>query len=650
MKNPFEDFIDPFNNDNNEAEKSGYIDPFSQPQKPHQIDPFSINNTLKPSDNPFDYWVPDKLNTPEEPRDMSPEEAAFLAEQDILREEISKRDLNDKKNVAGIFDLPELTTGSNIKKSRQALRQTIYDGDIFTDIVQDSPVMEETLNEARKLLRTLPALAQDQFLALFKMEPEMVTIDHMIKEYEVNWHLLKGTMSCQEYINLVPSCTLDIFCSAIGSEVLLRRIVDLLKEKIEEHRKAKEEADKNGMPDPNAQNPCQVNMDEWVKTINDMIDNSQNLNKVNNSISQIDEMIKKADAAKQKGLELTKDGLLMDQQLALKLADQLSKIVNDNMKTHVPEIETIIKTALTDTEPEVGAVRDAVNMWGWAENDGNVRITMENKRRALERLRTSDKMKRLAELIGHFRKIAQAEKKRKSPDGQVNIKTVTQGGNILEALPSELGLLMHPTARADVLRRMNENRLLVYKKESTGFVGRGPMVVCGDTSGSMSGQKEEWSKALALALIEIAQQQKRDFYCIHFSTNIVGEWEVQKGLFDPNVVIDIAEKFSGGGTNFERPLMKAMDVIKKNKYKKADILFITDGDCAVSGKFISDFKALKTEKDFMVRTVLINTGSGGTSRSTVAQFSDSVTAISNLADLNGGDDSVARAILGGIQD
>ena len=54
-----------------------------------------------------------------------------------------------------------------------------------------------------------------------------------------------------------------------------------------------------------------------------------------------------------------------------------------------------------------------------------------------------------------------------------------------------------------------------YELKGTEKQGKGPIVVCVDNSGSMSGDRETWSIVVALALLEIATMPKREFACIH---------------------------------------------------------------------------------------------------------------------------------------
>jgi uncharacterized protein with von Willebrand factor type A (vWA) domain len=112
-------------------------------------------------------------------------------------------------------------------------------------------------------------------------------------------------------------------------------------------------------------------------------------------------------------------------------------------------------------------------------------------------------------------------------------------------------------------------------KKGTKKEGKGPIVVCVDNSGSMSGDRETWSKAVALALLEIATMQKRGFACIHFggpsdALEIIEINPGEKGIL--RKAVKVAEFFlNAGGTAFEPALSQALELISKQNFKKADV-------------------------------------------------------------------------------
>jgi len=93
-------------------------------------------------------------------------------------------------------------------------------------------------------------------------------------------------------------------------------------------------------------------------------------------------------------------------------------------------------------------------------------------------------------------------------------------------------------------------------------------------------------------------------------------------------VMDLAEFFPGGGTDFEKPLDAALECLKKSRYKKGDIVFITDGECQVSGDWAEGFCKEKERLGFSLFSILIDVGPS--SLGTLKEFSDRITTIKQL--------------------
>lgn len=93
-------------------------------------------------------------------------------------------------------------------------------------------------------------------------------------------------------------------------------------------------------------------------------------------------------------------------------------------------------------------------------------------------------------------------------------------------------------------------------------------------------------------------------------------------------MVELATTFLGGGTNFESPLSMAANVISKSRFKKADIVFVTDGEAGVTDRFIESWNELKAKKDFRVLSLLIGTECDNV----VKLFSDRVVKASGFQD------------------
>ena len=92
--------------------------------------------------------------------------------------------------------------------------------------------------------------------------------------------------------------------------------------------------------------------------------------------------------------------------------------------------------------------------------------------------------------------------------------------------------------------------------------------------------------------------------------------------------MDLAEYFPGGGTDFQKPLDAALECLQKSRYKKGDVIFITDGECQVSADWSEHFRAEKEKLAFSLFSILIDVGPN--SLGTVKEFSDRITTIKQL--------------------
>jgi uncharacterized protein with von Willebrand factor type A (vWA) domain len=222
--------------------------------------------------------------------------------------------------------------------------------------------------------------------------------------------------------------------------------------------------------------------------------------------------------------------------------------------------------------------------------------------------------------------MALQRQREKVKKGVAEVYSIKQGTDIARLLPSEYMKLNDPTREKLFFKDYFEGKTLQYQTRAKGKKIEGPIVVMTDSSGSMYGQSEIWSKAVALGMLEIARSKKRDFAWIHFS-----------GDHDPNrlktfifkksephnikKIIETVEYFEGGGTNFEAPLTRGRQIIDNSPdFSKADMCFITDGESAVGDKFLKDFNKWKKDNKITITSVLIDEGYSSTA--TLKEFTE----------------------------
>ncbi|MGH7949684.1 MAG: vWA domain-containing protein, partial [Candidatus Binataceae bacterium] len=190
-----------------------------------------------------------------------------------------------------------------------------------------------------------------------------------------------------------------------------------------------------------------------------------------------------------------------------------------------------------------------------------------------KRLARNRKLGELARLVGRFKQDARALRRRTLDRGVSEAYDIERGSEIGRLIPAELVSMHHAVLRRDFGRRLLEGSLLQYRLREDEQKGKGPMVVCIDVSSSMQGEKELWSKAVALTLMDIARRQRRLIRAVMFSSG-EGTMKVldlnRERRYQPELskVLDMAEYFPGGGTEFEAPIDAAVDLLTQKQLKR----------------------------------------------------------------------------------
>jgi len=293
--------------------------------------------------------------------------------------------------------------------------------------------------------------------------------------------------------------------------------------------------------------------------------------------------------------------------------------------------EDIISNALQSALKAVSDVSNALNAFGWGDETGTAGKggSLTDKIQLAKRVSDQEKLINIAKIAGRMKLIATQKQRSKTQEYATEIYSVETGNDLSRILPSELVKLAIPCLRPLFASYYCERNLLQYACASQEKLGRGPLVICLDSSGSMSGFREEWSKGVAIALLTIAQKQKRTCRILHFTADIERVDDFPKGVFTPQKLIASMEAFYGGGTCWDKALNSALQIIEQEKeFKQADIILITDGDCDVDDHWLQEFKAKQKQLEFSTFGVLI--GNNNTTR--LGEILDKVITISNLND------------------
>jgi uncharacterized protein with von Willebrand factor type A (vWA) domain len=136
-------------------------------------------------------------------------------------------------------------------------------------------------------------------------------------------------------------------------------------------------------------------------------------------------------------------------------------------------------------------------------------------------------------------------------------------------------------------------------------LGKGPIIMYIDASGSMSGELEIWSKAIAMVIADQARKENRKIYVNLFDTAVMELLEI---CGDNMVKADLLDELSswtlGGGTSFNAVINHIVHL--GSKEPKADVVILTDGQADVGDNFVRALNTYKTNTGTQVSTVCLN--------------------------------------------
>jgi uncharacterized protein with von Willebrand factor type A (vWA) domain len=272
--------------------------------------------------------------------------------------------------------------------------------------------------------------------------------------------------------------------------------------------------------------------------------------------------------------------------------------------------------ALEHAEAEVAQAEEALATFGVGCGKGQASGGHANGQRVahlFRRVRGNENLRRIVELAGRFRRMAQSKQRAKQAHGFDDMVGVELSGDIGRLLPQELAQLGDELFELDALRRLVERQSFCRQFKGIERIARGPVIVCVDESGSMrSDGKNESAKAFALAMAWVARHQGR--WCALNSWADVGHSRtiaLPPKDWDETAVMDWCSHFYGGGTAPPLDEMPAIYAATKAPVGKTDVIIVTDGACYLTQEEIDRFLAWKKAAKARLITLVIGCSDNG---------------------------------------
>jgi uncharacterized protein with von Willebrand factor type A (vWA) domain len=298
--------------------------------------------------------------------------------------------------------------------------------------------------------------------------------------------------------------------------------------------------------------------------------------------------------------------------------------------TEPDEMATLraVGRALTAASAEVAEARETAAALGIGagspgSNDSRSIATL------FRRVRNDHSLRRICELAGRYRRVAQSRQRRKLMHGSDDVVGVTLDGEISRVLAHELARLALPECEDDVLRRLVERQLLSREYRALEPVGKGPIIVAVDESGSMEGERVHTAKAIALAMAWIARQQRRWAALVAYSGDS-GErlMSLPPGRWDETALVHWLSEFLGRGSDLDVPVREMPRMYRElgAPTGATDVLFITDCRCTIPEKECAAFLVWKKSVQARLCTLVLSDDAGD-----LARISDEVHLVRTLA-------------------
>ncbi len=273
------------------------------------------------------------------------------------------------------------------------------------------------------------------------------------------------------------------------------------------------------------------------------------------------------------------------------------------------------------------------------DSSGSTQVVSPTIKAAIaQKVRATPRLQKITLMAGRMRRIAGTKVQGSPGAGFEEVASIEQGNDIIRVVPSQLLGLVDPDFESKFDKDWSERKLMQYRLESRPPKGRGPIVFCIDVSGSMEGDRDIWAKALFAGVAEVALRQRRWCTAIQFDNRVQRVDTFDPRKLDPVHFLECVGFFSGGGTNFSRPLDRALDIIGEGgHFAKADIIFLTDGDAYHPENEAKRLREMQTKNPVNVHGIVVG---GDASGDSLKGFCDEITVLPDL--LNGGTNAAEK--------
>ena len=325
-------------------------------------------------------------------------------------------------------------------------------------------------------------------------------------------------------------------------------------------------------------------------------------------LRQISELLKKREELPEAQKEALERKIVSKANNFLSKNEQIqmyASLIENGMKQNGRSIKQAVAMSVSSALECANGIKNTVLAWG--NGTGEMQKSPVNTE-ILKRTSKSHKLRYIANFLGRYREMLDSKRLAGYTYGRGEKYDIEYGNNISKALTSEMAMLATSELMPLFLRKYQHKALKQYRKREPEYKGKGDIIVCLDESGSTYGENNAYGMAIAMVLYQLCRVNKTNFALVHFASDTKTDFFPKDEDVPTQKILDCAETFLNGGTDFEKPLREVFGLVGSGKMDKPDIVFITDGICDVSEEFLELFDEFKDDTGAKLTGILLDEG------------------------------------------
>ena len=487
------------------------------------------------------------------------------------------------------------------KKTDRVLKSTKIEQAIYEDLSSDCEELSEYEVKGRDKLKTFGSLINDVFQSVYGIVPRYTDESDMSALSKTfNKGILENLMADDSYTSIKSVCE--------GKELPAIGATEEFTEKLLENLDSIMRKTTGGKGKVDALNEMEKTKSEILSQLSDLLKKREDLPE------------EQREAVERKIVNKANSFLSKNEQIQM-----YANLIENGMKQNGKSIKDAIAVSMQAALERANSVKNGVMAWG--NGDPKMQKNPLNTE-ILKRTAKSSKLRYIAQFLGRYVEMLNSKRLAGYTYGRGEKYDIEYGNNISKALTSEVAMLSSPELMPLFLKKYQQKGLKQYRRREPEYKGKGDIIVCLDESTSTFGDNQAYGMAVAMVLYQICRINKSNFALVHFASDIKTDFFSKDEEVSSQRILDCAETFLDGGTNFEKPLREVFALTGSGKMVKPDIVFITDGICSVSEAFLELFEEFKTDTGAKLTGILLD--EGDCFEFSLQKFSDKVYRTSEL--------------------